>query len=125
MQSHTCACNMCFISSFAINWQFRRIDHNGSHKPVSVFPLSNSTYNSHIIKNKFACKLYAHSQFLCSLQASNCPPCVSAISAAYLLIECYAYETFAQLCIFAVVNCSDVELSVFYSAVSKKPAGRI
>jgi len=36
IQPHTCACNMRIISSFVINWQFRRIDHNGSHKPVSV-----------------------------------------------------------------------------------------
>jgi len=36
MQPHTCACNMGIISSFVINWQFRRVDHNGSHNPVSV-----------------------------------------------------------------------------------------
>jgi len=36
IQSHTCACNLCFVSIFVINWQFRRIDHNRSHKPVSV-----------------------------------------------------------------------------------------
>ena len=28
IQSHTCACNVCFVSSFVITWQFRRIDHN-------------------------------------------------------------------------------------------------
>ena len=39
MHSHTCACNMCIISSLVINWQFRRIDYNGSHKPISVLPL--------------------------------------------------------------------------------------
>jgi len=50
---------------------------------------------------------------------------VFAISAAYLLIECYAYETIEQLCIFAVVNCTDVALSVLYSAVSNKPVGGI
>jgi len=27
---------MCIISSLAINWQFRLIDHNSSHKPVYV-----------------------------------------------------------------------------------------
>ena len=37
IQSHTCACNMCFVSSFVINWQFRWIDHNGSQKPLSVY----------------------------------------------------------------------------------------
>jgi len=31
--SHTCAYNMCFVSSFVINWQFKRIEHNGTHKP--------------------------------------------------------------------------------------------
>jgi len=36
IQPHTCACNMCFVSSFVINWQLRRIDHNGSQKPLSV-----------------------------------------------------------------------------------------
>ena len=36
IQPQTCACNMCFVSNFVINWQLRRIDHNGSHKPVSV-----------------------------------------------------------------------------------------
>jgi len=36
LQLHTCACNMCIISSFVINWQFRQIDHNSSHKPASV-----------------------------------------------------------------------------------------
>jgi len=45
MQSHTCACNMSFVSSFVIYWQFRRIDHNGSHKPYLFFLLSNCTYN--------------------------------------------------------------------------------
>jgi len=44
------------------------------------FPLSNSTYNSHIIKNKFACVLYAHSQLLCSLGVSNCQPWVQGPS---------------------------------------------
>ena len=36
MELHTCACNVCIISSIVINWQFRWIDHNGSLKPVSV-----------------------------------------------------------------------------------------
>jgi len=36
MQLHTCACNMWFISSFVINCQFMRIDHTGSHTPVSI-----------------------------------------------------------------------------------------
>ena len=36
IRSHTCACNMCFVSSFVIHWQFRRINHNGSPNPLSV-----------------------------------------------------------------------------------------
>jgi len=36
IQSHSCTWKMCFVSSFVISWQFRRIDHNRSHKPVSV-----------------------------------------------------------------------------------------
>jgi len=52
IQPHTCACKMCIISSFVIHWQFRRIDHNGSHKPISVLPPSSCTYNSHITKER-------------------------------------------------------------------------
>jgi len=33
---HTCACNICIISSLVISWQLRRIDRNSSCKPVSV-----------------------------------------------------------------------------------------
>jgi len=40
IQLHTCTCNMCFVSSFVISWQFRRIDHNRSHEPVSVLSTS-------------------------------------------------------------------------------------
>jgi len=36
MQSHTYACNMCIILSLGRHWQCRRIDRNGSHKPVSI-----------------------------------------------------------------------------------------
>jgi len=35
------------------HWQFRRIDHNGSHKPVSVLSPSSCTYNSHIKNENF------------------------------------------------------------------------
>jgi len=52
ISSHTCACNMCFVSSFVINWQFRLIDHNGTQKPVFVLSPSSRTYNSHIKKTK-------------------------------------------------------------------------
>ena len=73
ISSHTCACNMCFVSSFVINWQFRRIDRNGTQKPVSFLSPSSCTYNSHIKKKrKFSCELYTHSQLLCSLQILNC-----------------------------------------------------
>jgi len=46
IQPHTCACNMCIISSFVIKCQFMPIDHNGSHKPVSVLSSSSCTYHS-------------------------------------------------------------------------------
>ena len=36
---------------------------------------------------KFTCVLYAHSHFLCSLQVSNCQPCVSSIQVAYLFFS--------------------------------------
>jgi len=47
---------------------------------------------SYLIKNENSLRrlLYAHAQFLCSLQVSNCQPWVSAIPAAYLLIDCYS-----------------------------------
>ena len=44
VQPHTCACIMCILSSFVINWQCRRIDHNGTHKPVSVLPPGTPEY---------------------------------------------------------------------------------
>jgi len=42
-----------------------------------------------------------------------------AIPTAYLLIDCNSQfdETFAQPCIFAVVNYADVALSVSYSPI--------
>ena len=46
IQPHTCACNMCTISSFVINWQLRRTDHNGSHKPESVLSSGTSENGS-------------------------------------------------------------------------------
>ena len=52
IQLHTCVCNMRFILSFFINWQFRQINHIGSHKPVSVLSFSNFTFNSHITGNE-------------------------------------------------------------------------
>jgi len=63
------------VWSFVINWQFRRTDHNGSHKPVTILSPCNCTHDSHIIQNEnFTCVLYAHSQFMCSLRISNCQP---------------------------------------------------
>jgi len=38
IQPHTCVCNICIISSFVIDWQFRRIDHNGSRNPYLLCP---------------------------------------------------------------------------------------
>jgi len=64
----------------------------------------------------FTCVLYAHSQFLCSLARFDLAnrgvrqpvqPCTHA-----LLLVCD--ETLAQHH-FAVVNCSDIVMSVFYS----------
>jgi len=68
-------------------------------------------------KRKFSCVLYAHSQLLCSLASFK----LSTLSVRHprrihsdrLLFD----ETFTQPCIFAVVNCADVALSVFYSPV--------
>ena len=51
-----CACNMSInlyvytrtYSSFVINWEFSRIEHNGSNKPVSIlFPLQLHTQQPH------------------------------------------------------------------------------
>jgi len=115
IQSHYCGWNMCIISSFVNNWQFRRINHNGSNNPVSVLPPSSCTCNSHIIKNeRFLAYFYAHSQFLCSLASFR----LSTLGVRYpkrirsdrLLFD----ETFAQPCIIAVVNCPDIAPSVFY-----------
>ena len=47
--------------------------------PYLFFPFSNFTFNSHNKKREFSCVLCAHSQFLCSLQVSNCQPWVSDI----------------------------------------------
>jgi len=83
---------------------------------IAPMPLSRLIVhiNSYTIKNeKTFCFPYAHSLFLCRLQVSNCQPWVSSILDAYLLID----GTFAQPCIFAVVNCADVALSVFYSPI--------
>jgi len=90
--------------------------------PYLFFSLSNCKYNSHIIKYESFLVLHAHSQFLCSLQVSSCQPWVSANPAAYFLMSDRLLfdETFAQLCIFAVVNCADVARSVwcFFITVS-------
>jgi len=117
-QLHTCACNMFIISSFVINWQFRRIDHNGSHKPVSVLSLSDRTYNSHIIKNESFLAYFMRILNSCVVQQvqtfnPRCPPSQSHTFSAQLLFN----ETFAQSDVFAIVNCPVVTLSVFYSTV--------
>jgi len=90
----------------------------------------------------FSCVLNAHFQFLCRLvqHVSNCQPEVSAIPTAHLCstairrdiraafflicellhrsIECILLHSLnAQPYIFAVVNCSDEAVGVFYSPV--------
>jgi len=116
IQSHTCACNMSFVSSLVINWQFRRIDQNGSNKPVSFLPLV-IVGKPHNKKRKFSCVLHALFQLLCSLASLKLSTLdvrhPSRIPSDRLLFD----ETFAQPYIFAVVNSPDVALSVCYSLV--------
>jgi len=109
------------VCASSLIWHFRRIDHNGSHKPVTIFPLSNCTYNCLVIKkNKTFLRtvFHAHSQFLCSLASFR--PSTAGVRhpnrtpSDRLLFD----ETFAQPCVFAVVNCAGAALSVFYSPVS-------
>jgi len=52
IQLHTCACNMCIIFSMVIHWQFRRIDQNSSHKPVSACSPSNCVYDSQMLSSR-------------------------------------------------------------------------
>ena len=111
------------------------------HTKASLFPPPSScTYNSHINRNG---SFLAH--FMCTFNScvvqkvSNCQPWVSVIPPAYLhrstairrdirhflicelphrSVECVLLHSLnAQHYIFAVVNCSDAELSVFYSPV--------
>jgi len=85
--------------------------------PFLFCPSSSCTYNSHIKKRNFSSVLYAHSQFLCSLASLKLLTLgvrhPSRIHSDRLLFD----ETFAQPCIFAVVNCAGVALNVFYSPV--------
>ena len=123
IQLHNCACKMCIISSFAIHWQFRRFDHNGSHKPVSVLPPSNCTYNNHITKNGMFLAYFMRILNTCKFQTvklwqvsncqTRCPPSQPHTFSARLLFD----ETFARPDVFAVVNCPVVALGVLYSAV--------
>ena len=82
-------------------------------------PPSSFTYNSHIIKKRVFCVLYALSQFLCtsskfrSINPGCLPPQQHAFSARTLFDE-----TLAQPDIFAVVNFADVALSVSYSRLN-------
>jgi len=105
---------MCFVSSFIINWQFRRIDHNGTQKPVFVLSPSSCTYNNHIKKRKVSCVLYAHSQILCSLQILNCQPWESP-SPPHTFRSTAVRRDIRAALFFAVVNCAEVALKVFYS----------
>jgi len=76
------------------------------------------------MKRKISFALHAHSQFLCSLASFKLStPGVrhsSRIPSDRFLYD----ETFAQPCIFAVVNCDDVALSVFYIVVAGGGAKR-
>jgi len=70
-------------------------------------------------KQTFSCVLYAHSQFLCSLvkfdlanQGVRQPVQPHTFNAQLLVFD----ETLAQSD-FAVVNCSDVVMSVFHSPI--------
>jgi len=71
-------------------------------------------WTSIYIAKKVSCVLSEHSQFLCSLARFDLAnQCVQAEPAAHVLVF---DETLAQPHI-AVVNCSDVVMSVFYSPV--------
>jgi len=85
------------------------------------FLLSNCTYNSHIIKNEtFLRTLCAFSilvrftSFKLSTLGVRHP---TRIPSDRLLFD----ETFAQPCMFVVVNCADVALSAFYSRYNALP----
>jgi len=122
---------MCFVSSFVINWQFKRIDHNGSRKSVSVLSPRNCTYNSHVIRNE---NLFAYFMRILNSRAvykfqtvkPECPPSQRHtfwstanrrdIRAALRFCSCElrqrSTECVLLLCfnalpdIFAVMNCS-------------------
>jgi len=73
----------------------------------------------HHKKQTFSCVLYAHSQFLCSVvkfdlanQSLRQPVQPHTLNAQLLVFD----ETLAQPH-FAVVNCSDVVVSVFHSPI--------
>jgi len=50
------------------DWQFKRIDHNGSQARISCSP-SNCTYHTHMLKNESVLGYFMRilTQFLCSL----------------------------------------------------------
>jgi len=106
---------ICASFRASLNWQFRWIDHNGSHNPYLFFLLSNCAYNSHIIKNENFLAYFIRTlnsciyftSFKLSTLGFRHP---SRIPSDRQLFD----ETFAQPCIFAVMKCADVALSVFY-----------
>jgi len=63
MQSHVCACNMYFVSSFVISWHFRRIDYNALQSPYLFF-LHIICTRATLKIQKFYCVLYAHKLLL-------------------------------------------------------------
>jgi len=85
------------------------MDHNGSHKPLPVF--------YHIIKNenflRTSCALSILVQFSKFQTVNLGVRHPSRIPSDRLLFD----ETFAQPCIFVVVNCVDVALNAFYFPV--------
>ena len=107
---------MCIISSFVINWRFRRIDQNGSHKPVYALPPSSCIYNSHIIEKRQFFAYFMHILNSCVVwQTANLgrPPSQPHNFSAGLLFD----EEFGEPDVFEVVNCPVVALSVLYSTV--------
>ena len=112
IQSHTCACHMCVISSFDSSGGLIRTAHTC---PYLSFPLSNCTYNNHKIKNeKFLAYFMRilNSCVVCKFQLSTLAiRHRRRIPSDRLLFD----ETVVQFCIFAVVNCADAALSVFHT----------
>ena len=108
----------CVILSLAINWQFSRIDHNGSLKHVSVMSLSSCRYTSNTLKNGGFLAYFMRILNYCvvyKFQTVNpgCPPSQSHTFSARLLFD----ETFAQPDISAVVNRPRIPLLFVFTLI--------